>query len=77
MLTNTNMNVGEIFVKHLGLENTNIVIKMKLGCIVLNALIDQEYLILTRESTRWYSIRNCQAICKVAGFSRSGCYLTR
>ena len=50
MLTNTNMNVGEIFVKHLGLENTNIVIKMKLGCIVLNALIDQEYLILTRES---------------------------
>ena len=49
MLTNTNMNVGEICVKHLAIENANIVLKMKLGCLILNALIDQEYLILTRE----------------------------
>ena len=50
MLTNTNMNVGEIFVKHLNIDNANIVIKMKLGCLVLNTIIDQGYLILTRES---------------------------
>ena len=49
MLTNTNMNVGEICVKHLAIENANIVLKMKLGCLILNTLIDQEYLILTRE----------------------------
>ncbi len=49
MLTNTNMNVGEIMVRHLNIENDNIVIKMKLGCLVLNTLIDNEYLILTRE----------------------------
>ena len=49
MLTNTNMNVGEICTKHLAIENANIVLKMKLGCLILNTLIDQEYLILTRE----------------------------
>ena len=50
MLTNTNMNIGEICVKHLAIENANIVLKMKLGCLILNTLIDQEYLILTRET---------------------------
>ena len=38
MLTNTNMNVGEICVKHLAIENANIVLKMKLGCLILNTL---------------------------------------
>ena len=47
MLTNTNMNVGEIMVRHLNIENDNIVIKMKLGCLVLNTLIDNEYLLKT------------------------------
>jgi len=48
MLTNTNMSVGEIVSRHLSIGGYSDE-KMKLGTLILNAFIDNNFLILERE----------------------------